>query len=78
MPASRRRGIDDHQPQFMRRTCALLEQQVGAGPRATVEQSTDPVQRTVAGSMTFALTAMIELPGAGSGIRPRVGSGANA
>jgi hypothetical protein len=77
--ASRRcRRIDDHQPQLMGGTGTQVEQQVVALTWPTVQQCAGPVDRTVARGLTFALLAVIEASGAGSGIRPRVRARANA
>ena len=78
MPTGRRRCVDNHQPQFMRRACAQVEQQILTHAWATIEQGAGPIDRAAAGGMTLALFAVIEPSGAGSGIRPRVRSGANA
>jgi hypothetical protein len=55
-----------------------LKQQIGAALGAAIEQRARPVHRSAAGPMPLALAAIVELSGAGLGIRPRVGSGANA
>ena len=78
MTAGRCRGIDDHQPQFMGRASAQVKQQVVALTRAAIEQCAGPVDRAAAGRMTLTLFAVVQPPGSGSGIRPRVGARANA
>jgi hypothetical protein len=78
MTTGRGRRIDDYQPQLMSRACAQVEQQILTHTWPTIEQGARPIDRTAAGGVTLALLAMIQSPGAGPGIRPRVGSGANA
>ena len=78
MTPSRGRGIDDHQPQFMGGTGAQVKQHIVALPGAATQQRAGPIDRAVARGVTLALPAIVQPSGAGPGIRPRVGSRANA
>ncbi len=78
MASGRSGGVDDHQPQLVRRAGAQLKQQVFTQSWPPVEQRAGPVHRATAGALALALASVVEPSGAGSGIRPRVGSGANA
>lgn len=55
-----------------------MKQQIIALTRAAIEQGAGPVDRAAAGGVALALLAVIQTSGAGSGIRPRVRSRANA
>jgi hypothetical protein len=59
-------------------TGTQVEQQVVALTWPAVQQRTGPIDRPVARGLTFALLAVVEASGAGSGIRPRVRARANA
>jgi hypothetical protein len=60
------------------RTGAQVKQDIVALTRAAVQQGAGPIDRTAARRMTFTLFAVVQPSGAGSGIRPRVRSRANA
>jgi hypothetical protein len=62
----------------MGRTSAQVKQQVVALTRSAIEQGARPVDRSAGGCVTLALFAVVQPPGPGSGIRPRVEAWANA
>ena len=78
MTPGRGRGIDDHQPQFMGATGTQVEQHIAALTWPAIEQGAGPVDRAAACGVTFALLAVVQPSCAGSGIRPRIRSRANA
>lgn len=78
MPAGRGRGIDYHQPQFVGRSAAQVEQQRVAAAWPALEQRPRPIHRSAAGVAARPLPTILQAPRPGPGIRPRITARANA
>lgn len=69
MAAGRGRGVDYHQPQFLRPCAARAQQQVGAAARAAFEQAGRPVDGAQPAAAAGATAPAAQLARSRSGIR---------